>query len=144
MGLGALGGVLWSVSSSVEGPVGMELSGWVTNRSFAPSATCPPPMLVLTRGVAVPHSKAGWDSGYFSPPCPCTDPVERIKRVSMQGQNLHGTSARLPALSETKRQGEAQRHGTRAQAMLGGAGCRYCALLTAVEEDAGSLVRTWS
>ena len=92
----------------------------------------------------MPHSKAGWDSGYFSPPCPCTDPVERIKRVSTQGQNLHGTSARLPALSETKRQGEAQRHGSRAQAVLGGAGCRYCALLTAVEEDAGSLVRTWS
>ena len=37
----------------------MQLSGWLTNRSFAPSATHPPPMLVLTRGVAAPPFR-GW------------------------------------------------------------------------------------
>ena len=56
------------------------------------------------------------------------DPVERIKRVSTRGQNLHGASAQLPALSGTKWQGEAQRHGTWAQALLGelDAGTVHC------------------
>ena len=49
----------------------------------------------------------------------------------------------FPRLAGQSGQGEAQRHGTRAQALLGGAGRRYCALLMAVEEDAGSQVRTW-
>ena len=88
----------------------------------------PPPCLCSREGWQRPHSEAGWDLGYFSLPCPCRDPVERIKRVSTRGQNLHGASAQLPVLSGTEWQGEAQRHGTWAQALLGelGAGTVHC------------------
>lgn len=77
---GALNGVLWSVSVQLKGPWECScLDGSPTG--LLPPLPRIPLMLVLTRGWQRPHSEAayGWDLGYFSLPCPCRDPVERIK-----------------------------------------------------------------